>query len=138
MAFSTGGGSGPMAEINTTPLIDVMLVLLIIFMLTAPILAHRVRVDLPQKSDQVVQPDEMPEVVKVRVEGNGSLVMNELPVTDAQLLLKFEEIGKDVDKLQDVVQLRGADEAVYQRITDVLTMASQNNVKKISFTELDQ
>lgn len=138
MAFSTGGGSGPMAEINTTPLIDVMLVLLIIFMLTAPILAHRVRVDLPQKSDQVVQPDEMPEVVKVRVEGNGSLVMNELPVTDAQLLLKFEEIGKDEDKFQDIVQLRGADEAVYQRITDVLTMASQNNVKKISFTELDQ
>jgi biopolymer transport protein ExbD len=138
MAFSTGGGSGPMAEINTTPLIDVMLVLLIIFMLTAPILAHRVRVDLPQKSDQVVQPDEMPEIVKVRVEGDGSLVMNEVPVTDAQLLLKFEEIGKDADKLQDIVQLRGADEAVYQRITDVLTMASQNNVKKISFTELDQ
>lgn len=136
MAFSTGGGSGPMADINTTPLIDVMLVLLIIFMLTAPILAHRVRVDLPQKTDQIVE--QVPEIVKIRVEANGSLIMNELPVTAVELEQKFVEIGQDEDKLQDVVQLRGADEVVYQRITDVLTLASQNNVKKISFTELEE
>jgi biopolymer transport protein ExbD len=138
MAFSTGGSSGPMAEINTTPLIDVMLVLLIIFMLTAPILAHRVRVDLPQKSDKVVQPDEMPEIIKVRVEADGSLVMNELPITQAALEQKFAEVGLREAKLQDVVQLRGANEVAYQRVTDVLTIASQNNVKKISFTELDE
>jgi len=137
MAFSSGGGSGPMAEINTTPLIDVLLVLLIIFMLTAPILAHRVRVDLPQKTT-LVQPDKNPTVVKVRVEGNGSLVMDELPITDAALLAKFEEIGSKDAAAQDIVQLRGADEVVYQRITDVLTLASQNNVKKISFTELEE
>jgi len=136
MAFSTGGGSGPMADINTTPLIDVMLVLLIIFMLTAPILAHRVRVDLPQKTDQIVE--QVPEIVKIRVEANGALIMNELPVTAVELEQKFVEIGQDEDKLQDVVQLRGADEVVYQRITDVLTLASQNNVKKISFTELEE
>jgi len=126
-----------MAEINTTPLIDVLLVLLIIFMLTAPILAHRVRVDLPQKTT-LVQPDKNPTVVKVRVEGNGSLVMDELPITDAALLAKFEEIGSKDAAAQDIVQLRGADEVVYQRITDVLTLASQNNVKKISFTELEE
>ncbi len=136
MAFSTGGGSGPMADINTTPLIDVMLVLLIIFMLTAPILAHRVRVDLPQKTDQIVE--QVPEIIKIRVEANGALIMNELPVTAVELEQKFVEIGQDEDKLQDVVQLRGADEVVYQRITDVLTLASQNNVKKISFTELEE
>jgi len=136
MAFSTGGGSGPMADINTTPLIDVMLVLLIIFMLTAPILAHRVRVDLPQKTDQIVE--QVPEIVKIRVEANGALIMNELPVSAVQLEQKFVEIGQDEDKLQDVVQLRGADEVAYQRITDVLTLASQNNVKKISFTELEE
>jgi len=125
-----------MADINTTPLIDVMLVLLIIFMLTAPILAHRVRVDLPQKTDQIVE--QVPEIIKIRVEANGALIMNELPVTAVELEQKFVEIGQDEDKLQDVVQLRGADEVVYQRITDVLTLASQNNVKKISFTELEE
>jgi biopolymer transport protein TolR len=47
MAFSTGGGSGPMSEINVTPLVDVMLVLLIIFMVTAPLLQQGIKVDLP-------------------------------------------------------------------------------------------
>ena len=48
MAFSSGGGSGPMADINVTPLVDVMLVLLIIFMITAPLLTQGVKVDLPK------------------------------------------------------------------------------------------
>ena len=47
MAFSTGDSGGPMAEINVTPLVDVMLVLLIIFMITAPLMSHKVQVDLP-------------------------------------------------------------------------------------------
>ena len=50
MAFSSGGGSGPMADINVTPLVDVMLVLLIIFMVTAPTLSYPIDIDLPQKS----------------------------------------------------------------------------------------
>ena len=50
MAFSTGGSGGPMADINVTPLVDVMLVLLIIFMVTAPILSYPIDIDLPQKS----------------------------------------------------------------------------------------
>jgi hypothetical protein len=48
MAFSSGGSGGPMAEINVTPLVDVMLVLLIIFMITAPLMAHKVKVELPE------------------------------------------------------------------------------------------
>jgi biopolymer transport protein ExbD len=50
MAFSSGGGGGPMADINVTPLVDVMLVLLIIFMVTAPTLSYPIDIDLPQKS----------------------------------------------------------------------------------------
>ena len=62
MAFSTGGGSGPMAEINVTPLVDVMLVLLIIFMITAPLMTHKIRIDLPQATNNKTEenPLEMP------------------------------------------------------------------------------
>ncbi|WP_163628148.1 biopolymer transporter ExbD, partial [Stenotrophomonas sp.] len=49
MAFSSGGGKGPMADINVTPLVDVMLVLLIIFIVTAPIMTYPIAVDLPQR-----------------------------------------------------------------------------------------
>ena len=48
MAFTSNSGGGPMAEINVTPLVDVMLVLLIIFMITAPLMSHKIRIDLPQ------------------------------------------------------------------------------------------
>ena len=60
MAFSSNSGGGPMADINVTPLVDVMLVLLIIFMITAPLMTHKIRIDLPQANPNVIdtpQPD---------------------------------------------------------------------------------
>jgi len=82
MAFSTGDSGGPMAEINVTPLVDVMLVLLIIFMITAPLMSHKVKIDLPEANlDQ--RDNTAPPVppINISVEDNGNLYWNDEPVT---------------------------------------------------------
>src|SRR5438132_705426 len=84
MAFASNKGAGPMAEINVTPLVDVMLVLLFIFMITAPILAHQVEIDLPQKST-VVNPVEPPPPISLKIRASGELFWNEQPMISAAL-----------------------------------------------------
>ena len=71
MAFSSGGNKGPMAEINVTPLIDVMLVLLIIFMINAPQLTFKVQIDLPQPSQTPPKDPVESEKINVRIEPDG-------------------------------------------------------------------
>ncbi len=70
MSMSTGGGSGgPMAEINVTPMVDVMLVLLIIFMITAPLMSHKIRIDLPQANPNTIQ-ENPPEPLDLAIENS--------------------------------------------------------------------
>src|SRR5678816_693121 len=91
MAMSSGGGGGTggvMAEINVTPLVDVMLVLLIIFMITAPLMAHKVQIELPKA---VAKPNtEPPLTVTLSVKSTGEIYWNDQPIqrqaVDAQLL----------------------------------------------------
>jgi biopolymer transport protein ExbD len=80
MSFSGLGGSGqphtsPMAEINTTPLVDVMLVLLIIFMITAPLLAHKIKIDLPQASTVLLE--EKPDTIVIALMPDGTMFLND-------------------------------------------------------------
>jgi biopolymer transport protein ExbD len=76
MAMSTGGAEGePMMDINTTPLIDVMLVLLIMFIITIPIQTHAVKLDMPQKTD-APPPPVPPEVVELQVDFDGTVLWN--------------------------------------------------------------
>jgi biopolymer transport protein ExbD len=80
MAFSGLGGGGaphsaPMAEINTTPLVDVMLVLLIIFMITAPLLAHKIKIDLPQASTVLLE--EKPDTIVIALLPDGTMFLND-------------------------------------------------------------
>ncbi len=83
MAFSTDSGGGkPMATINVVPLVDVMLVLLIIFMVTAPLMAHKTKVELPEANlDE--RPDKAPPAppITVAVTATGEIFMNDQPVT---------------------------------------------------------
>ena len=83
MAFSGLGGSGqphssPMAEINTTPLVDVMLVLLIIFMITAPLLAHKIKIDLPQASTVLLE--EKPDTIVIALLPDGTMFLNDVRI----------------------------------------------------------
>ena len=84
MAFSTGNDSGgPMAEINVTPLVDVMLVLLIIFMITAPLMSHKVKVELPKATLDKLDLDKKIQVqpITLAVTQEGNLFWNDQPIT---------------------------------------------------------
>jgi biopolymer transport protein ExbD len=81
MAFSTGNDNGPMATINVTPLVDVMLVLLIIFMITAPLMTHKVEIKLPEATlTKTEEPPKTPPIT-LAIQESGSLYWNDEPVT---------------------------------------------------------
>ena len=89
MSFSAPVGSGqphstPMAEINTTPLVDVMLVLLIIFMITAPLLAHKIKIDLPQASTVLLE--EKPDTIVISLLQDGAMYLNDVPIDRTAML----------------------------------------------------
>ena len=134
MAFSSGGGGGAMADINVTPLVDVLLVLLIIFMVTAPMASMEIKVDLPQLSrTPPEQPKEPPPPVRIRIDESGSLFWDNQPMpkaaVEASMLL---EAARDP---QPLIELETAGEAQYQRLTEVLTMAKNSGLEKIGFVE---
>ena len=93
MAFSgLGAGSGaphtsPMAEINMIPLVDVMLVLLIIFMITAPLIAHKIKIDLPQASTVLLE--EKPDTIVVAILADGRTFLNDVEVDRKVMLARL-------------------------------------------------
>jgi biopolymer transport protein ExbD len=94
MAFSGLGGGGaphsaPMAEINMIPLVDVMLVLLIIFMITAPLLAHKIKIDLPQASTVLLE--EKPDTIVISLMGDGQMFLNDVPIDRAAMVERLAE-----------------------------------------------
>jgi biopolymer transport protein ExbD len=89
MAFSGLGGGGaphsaPMAEINMIPLVDVMLVLLIIFMITAPLLAHKIKIDLPQASTVLLE--EKPDTIVISLMADGQMFLNDVAIDRNRML----------------------------------------------------
>src|SRR5512138_1816377 len=99
MAMSVGSGTedGAMCDINTTPLIDVMLVLLIMFIITIPIMTHAVKLDMPQANNPPPQ-DQRPEVIDLEVDFDGTVVWNGTVVQSLGQLEGYfnEEAKKDV------------------------------------------
>jgi biopolymer transport protein ExbD len=132
MAFSTGSGKGPMADINVTPLVDVMLVLLIIFMITAPMLTHRVKIDLPQPNPNVQPPDNPPEPVHLKIDQSGAYYWNEQPVSEDQLITQLSVISKQAT--QPELQIDASDDVAYDYVARVLADAKTYDLTKIGFT----
>ncbi|MEA3017296.1 MAG: biopolymer transport protein TolR [Sphingomonadales bacterium] len=85
------GRRSPMAEINVTPMVDVMLVLLIIFMVTAPLLAAGVQVDLPDSKAAPLAQDRAP--VAVTIDASGAIFVDEAPVADAELPARLRQVA---------------------------------------------
>ncbi|MGY0799756.1 ExbD/TolR family protein [Lysobacter sp. A286] len=131
MSFSSNSG-GPMAEINVTPLVDVMLVLLIIFMITAPLMAHKVQVKLPE----VVIDDtkkEAPEVqpITIAIEADGSVFWNDEPVTPS---LMESRLSVEAQKTpQPQINVRGDKTTKYSIIKDVVNVAQSQGMRKVGF-----
>jgi len=112
MAFSTQGQNRPgffrpQADINVTPLVDVMLVLLIIFMVTAPLLAAGMKVDLPQAKAGALNVDQKP--IAIAIDEKGQVFLMDQPVADADLMDQLRTLAKD-----------GADTRVYVRASKLV------------------
>ncbi len=138
MAFSSNSGAAgkaPMAEINVTPLVDVMLVLLIIFMITVPLTTHRVRIDLPQPNRNVQPPKNPPEPMKVQIRADGSVLWNGAPVTESEL--KVQLLVTAAKQPQPEVQINASPNVEYQNVATVLAEAKGVGLEKIGFENID-
>ena len=130
MAFGTQDDTDEvMNEINMTPLVDVMLVLLIVFIITVPVMKHSVNVDLPQASSQREQVK--PETLNLSVDASGNYFINESRVSDADLprLLQAEAARQT----QPDLHIRGDKAVRYERVAQAMAMAQQAGLRKIGF-----
>lgn len=135
MAFSTKTTGGPMADINITPLIDVMLVLLIIFMVTAPIPLLKIKIDLTQPNPNQQQQQTPPEPINLNIDQSGALSWNGTPVDELGLKAQFAVIAQQAQDKQPEIQIEAADAVAYQYVATVLADAKQYNLVKIGFTD---
>ncbi|MCC7281923.1 MAG: protein TolR [Acetobacteraceae bacterium] len=126
-----GGGSGryaPMAEINVTPMVDVMLVLLIIFMVTAPLLTAGVEINLPRtQASQVNQPDEP---LTVSVKADGTIFVQEQPTSVEELAARLAAIAQNKPELR--IFVRGDRGANYGRMAEVLGAINRGGFSKVA------
>jgi biopolymer transport protein ExbD len=137
MAMNVGGSSGGvMCDINTTPLIDVMLVLLVTLIVSLPIMTHAVKLDMPQNKNQP-PPDQRPEVIDIEVDFDGTVVWNGTVVQNVTQLEGYfrEESAKEP---QPEIHLRPDRRAKYDYVAKVLAAAQRNRMKKIGFVNTSE
>ena len=130
MAFGTQDDADEvMNEINMTPLVDVMLVLLIIFIITVPVMKHSVNVDLPRATNQPEQVK--PETLRLSVAADGNYYWNGQTIADAELATRLEaEAAKEP---QPDLHIRGDKEVRYERVAQVMAAAQRAGLRKIGF-----
>ena len=118
------------ASINTTPLVDVMLVLLIIFLITIPVVTQTVAVQLPKERDEVRQT--RPENIEISVDRAGAIYWNALPVAgQAELLERLKVVAQRMP--QPAVQIRGDAKARYEAVGRVLLACQRAAIAKVGF-----
>ena len=137
MAFSSNSGGGAMADINVTPLVDVMLVLLIIFMVTAPALSYQIQVDLPQRtSNPPPQPKDPPEPIRLRIDAGGTVTWNNSPIPLSVLQSSLEVEAER--SIQPTLEIETDVDAQYEVLAKVLSRAKNSGMVKIAFVEPGQ
>jgi len=137
MAMSVGGGGEdePMMDINTTPLIDVMLVLLIMFIITLPVMTHAVKLDMPQSRNQPPPPVQV-EPIQLEIDFDGTVIWNGTPVQLSALEGYFRvEAAKNP---QPEVHVRPNRRANYDTVAKVLALAQRNGMQRIGFVGNEQ
>ena len=130
MAFGTqDDASEVMNEINMTQLVDVMLVLLIVFIITVPVMKHSVNVDLPRATSS--PQDAKPETIRLSVDAQGNYYWNEQPIAEADLLPRLQAEAKR--EPQPELHLRGDKDARYERVAQALAAAQRSGLHRIGF-----
>jgi biopolymer transport protein ExbD len=128
-SFDRKSTSAPLGEINMVPLIDVMLVLLVIFIVTAPLLSHAVRVQLPKASSQVNQSE--PERIEFAIDAAGTRYWNGEPVSREEAARRF--LAEGARAVQPEIQLRADQTVTYRHVVETLADASQAGLGRIGF-----
>jgi biopolymer transport protein ExbD len=127
--FSKEGNAAPMAEINMIPLIDVMLVLLAIFIVTAPLLTHAVKVDLPKATSQpnITKPDN----VQLAIDGEGRVYWNGEVLDRSGLRSRMDAAAGQ--KPQPEVHIRADGGVAYRKVAEVMADAARSGLTRIGF-----
>ena len=129
MAMQVGGAEDQsMVDINTTPLIDVMLVLLIMFIITIPVMTHAVKLDMPRGCRRVTGPV----VIDIEVDFDGTVLWNGTPVADEPTLLSYLQT-ESVKDPQPEIHLRPNKRVKYDYVARVLADAQRLGIRKIGF-----
>ncbi len=131
MAFGTlgQGDEQPMAEINTTPLVDVMLVLLIIFMVTAPLFTHAVKIDLPRAQSELNA--EKPDTIALAIDASGKVFWNNDAIDERALSERLAQAA--ALPTQPELHLRADQDTRYDVIARIMAQAQRVGLKKIGF-----
>ena len=136
MAFSSGDTGGPMATINVTPLVDVMLVLLIIFMITAPLVTHKVEIKLPEATLKKIE--EAPKItpITLAIQEDGHIYWNDEPITADQLESRLSVEAQKTP--QPPINVRGDRTTKYRTINNVVTIAQKQGMRKVGFVAIKE
>ena len=118
-----------MSEINMTPLVDVMLVLLIIFIITVPVMKHALQVQLPRVSHQPIEA--APQVVRVTIDAQGDYFFNDIRVSDDELRTRLRE--QAAREPQPQIQLKGDRAVRYERVAQAMAVVQQAGLRQIGF-----
>ena len=130
MAFGTQDDTDEvMNEINMTPLVDVMLVLLIIFIITVPVMKHSVNIDLPRASSE--QQLVKPETVRLSVDADGNYYVNDAKISDQELVPRLRAAA--AQNPQPDLHIRGDKAVRYERVAQAMAAAQQAGLRKIGF-----
>ncbi|TFG87856.1 MAG: biopolymer transporter ExbD [Chromatiales bacterium] len=129
MSVGGGGGEGaPMMEMNTTPLIDVMLVLIVMLIITLPVMTHAVKLDMPPPDN--TPPEVEPELITITIDYDGTIIWNETPVPNLATLERYFKIeSKKVPQPQ--VAIRPDARAKYDSVAQVMASAQRNRIEKM-------
>ena len=127
--FASDDDDGLMNEINMTPLVDVMLVLLIVFMVTIPVIRHAVKIDLPHASSQ--KEDTKPAQVTVSIDADGNVMWDEKKISDEDLRAKITAAAQQTP--QPELHLNADRKVAYEKVADVMSAAQAGGLTKIGF-----
>jgi len=136
MSVSTSGTDAPMCDVNTTPLIDVMLVMLVMLIITLPISTHAVKLDMPRPSDSP-PPTELPRVIDIEVDYDGAIIWNGSPVTSIGMMDGYFKQEAELEP-QAEIHLRPDRRAKYDVVANVLASAQRHKMVKIGFVNISQ
>jgi biopolymer transport protein ExbD len=129
-SFSDGNNAQPMGEINTTPLVDVMLVLLVIFIITAPLFHQAVAIDLPKVDSSKLK--DKPRVLQLALDGEGQVYLDGQPVARSELDRRFQDAAAPGRPALEL-HLRADRATRYDRVTEVMAAAQKAGIARIAF-----